>query len=83
MDFDRLHKRVKSLHEDADKRAKRALDNEGEKRFDRKIGTMTIDGKIQHLRLKTWSKSANDWSEKKRALEKGGRMKSTQLREKC
>ena len=74
--FDRecnsLKKRIKSFHEEADNQAKRALRNEEKNHFNRKTGTTEIDGKTHHLNLKNWRKSANNWKEKKRLIEKGG-----------
>ena len=62
---ERLKTRIKSLHEEADRIAKREMVEEKREARDRKIGTMEIDGIAHHENLKDWSKSANNWNEMK------------------
>lgn len=65
-----LSLRIKSLNEEADRRAKDTACNKEAMLHDKKIGTIEIEGECHHLSLSNWSRSVRNLREKK-LMEKG------------
>ena len=79
---DKLSSRIKCLHEEVDRMAKRTvLDGKSEMRT-RKIGALEIEGTLHHDHVKDWSKSVNNLREMKKIMTRGGSLVSTKLRNK-
>ena len=80
--FKNMQFRIKQIHIETDRMAKRIMHTEKGKHYDRKIGTLETCAIMHHEHLKDWHKSVNSLKERKRLLHQGGDRRSVFLREK-
>ena len=83
--FNEEHKemtsRLKMLHEEVDREAKRSTNDKNVACYNRTRGAMRIENTPHHINLKDWSKSVQNWKERRKIQEMGGNLQYIRMRE--